>query len=172
MLLLLPIITSIILFSGSLFAAPAEKSSINGGGVILEGDNKISFGGNVKDIGGSFKGQWQINFHNVGNDILDKGKFHSTEIVEMNFYDGTNSTCATAMNFTAMGKWNGIPGYKLIFRAGDADDPKGLDTVRIEIRSPGGSQVYDTHDEDFTDESNCVGNARTGLDKGNIKINF
>lgn len=77
------------------------------------------------------------------------------------------------MNFTASGEWNGIPGYKIIFRAGDADSPKGSDTVRVTLYEPDGSDFYDTHwVDEFKDESSCVGTARTGLDNGNIKIDF
>ncbi len=72
------------------------------------------------------------------------------------------------MKFIAYGEWNGTPGYKLIFRAGDADSPKGTDTVRIELY--GTDMSYDTHASDFENESTCVGGARTSLDKGNIKI--
>jgi len=63
-------------------------------------------------------------------------------------------------------------GYYIWFRAGDADSPKGLDTVRVELYNPSNAKVYDTHGGDFTYESTCVGTARTGLDNGNIKIDF
>ena len=148
--------------------------SINGGGHILEdtgGKRKdwhdISFAGWVKcEDDAVFSGEFEVNFHDVSVDFLNKGKFHATNIVDANFYLGT--TC-NAMNFTATGDFNGMPGYTIIFRAGDSGSPNTQDTARIGLYY-GFSLIYDTHHGDFADESNCVGTARTGLDKGNITI--
>lgn len=154
---------------------------VSGGGQIIEevGDKKdwykISFGGGIWDVGSEgYIGDWEVNFHNVSVNLLDKTKFHTTAISEINFSPpGSSTTCVAAMNFTAYGEWNGVPGYKIIFRAGDADSPKGTDTVRVELYNPSNVKVYDTHwVNEFTDESSCVGTARTGLDNGNIKIDF
>ncbi|MGB3347003.1 MAG: hypothetical protein WBA71_07160 [Candidatus Humimicrobiia bacterium] len=153
---------------------------VSGGGQIIEemGEKqkdwyKISFGGGIWDVGSEgYMGEWEVNFHNVSDESLDKTKFHTTDIDVINFYPPSSDTCVAAMNFTAYGEWNGVPGYKLIFRSGDADSPKGLDTVRIELYNPSNVEIYDTHGGDFTDESSCVGEARTGLDNGNIKIDF
>lgn len=154
---------------------------VSGGGQIteeLEGLKhkdwyKISFGGGIWDVGSEgYIGEWEVNFHNVSNGELDKTKFHTTDISIINFYPPSSDTCVAAMNFTAYGKWNGTPDYKLIFRSGDADSPKGLDTVRVQLYNPSNVEIYDTHDGDFTDQSSCVGTARTGLDNGNIKIDF
>ena len=152
---------------------------VNGGGQMIEeeGDKKdwykISFGGGIWNVGSEgYIGEWEVNFHNVSVNSLDKTKFHTTDISIINFYPPSSNTCVAAMNFTAYGKWNGIPGYKLIFRAGDADNPKGLDTVRVELYDPYNVKVYDTYGGGFADESSCVGTARTGLDNGNIKIDF
>ena len=150
---------------------------VSGGGHLLEeidGNRKgwldISFGGAIADAGiYGLIGEWQVNFHNVNEEGFNKSKFHTTSITSLNFYTGT--TCV-AMNFTAMGELNHEPGYKMIFRAGDSGEPGINDTARVEIFNPQGSEIYDTHDGEFTDESNCVGTARTGLDNGNIKIEF
>jgi len=154
---------------------------VSGGGRLLEERSlrndwlNISFGGAVADAGTyGLIGEWQVNFHNVNNDEFDKSKFHTTSITDLNFYTG--ATCV-AMNFTAIGEWNHIPGYKMIFRAGDSGKPGGMDdTARFEIYNPGGTKVYDTWDgwdpSGFNSESSCVGSARTGLDNGNIKIEF
>ncbi|MFC2145318.1 hypothetical protein ACFLQQ_03215, partial [Actinomycetota bacterium] len=40
--LILSIIVGLILIPGNLFAAPAERNSVNGGGIILEGDYMYS----------------------------------------------------------------------------------------------------------------------------------
>lgn len=152
---------------------------VSGGGHFLEekpGKRKdwfgISFGGFVGIAGAEgLIGEWEVNFHNVGNNTLDKTKFHTTDISKINFYDSDSGTCAEAMNFTAYGEWNGIPGYKMIFRAGDADKQNGADTVRVTLWTPGGSLFYDSSAaSEFTDESSCVGSNRTGLDNGNIQI--
>ncbi|GAG98063.1 unnamed protein product, partial [marine sediment metagenome] len=122
-----------------------------------------------------YMGEWEVNFHNVSGDTLDKTKFHTTDISIINFFPPNDESCVAAMNFKAYGEFNGEPGYYIWFRAGDADSPKGLDTVRIELWQIGGGKVYDTSDKyggDFKSESTCVGTARTGLDNGNIKIDF
>ncbi len=154
---------------------------VHGGGHILEtgGADKrkdwfdISFGGFIGDAEaqGLF-GEWQINFHNVNNNDLDKSRFHATEITSLNLYVGNSGTCTEAMNFGANGELNGVPGYRIIFRAGDSSDPSSYDTdtVRVELFE-GNNKIYDSHGgTEFPDESNCVGTARTGLDTGNIII--
>jgi hypothetical protein len=162
---------------------------VKGGGQIIEDvggakkkeNYRISFGGNVWDLGSAgYKGNWEINFHNVGGDGdtygLDKTKFHTTRITDMNLYVGNNTSCHAALNFTAYG-WLGndhSQEYKVIFRAGDYIEPghrkAALDTIRIQLFNPSGTGIYDTHDDGFLDESSCVGSARTGLDNGNITI--
>ncbi|MFC1727156.1 hypothetical protein ACFL0Y_01410 [Patescibacteria group bacterium] len=159
---------------------------VSGGGQIIEekgskpkDNHKISFGGNVWDVGSAgYMGNWEINFHNVGVDEFDKSKFHSTDIRVINLYEGNTETCNEAMNMTMYGEWNGQPGYKVILRAGDFGPPGhfnevSFDTVRIELYEPGVGKVYDTHSGgEFSDESSCVGTARTGLDHGNLTIEF
>jgi len=147
---------------------------VYGGGHILQenGDKRkdwydISFGGLVGSASSEgYMGEWQIVFHNVRDDSLDKAKFHSTNITVMNFFAPTVS-CNGAVNFTIEGTLNGESGYKVIFRAGDEPD-----TVRIELYQ-GSSKIFDSSDTaggDFTSSSNCWGTARTTLDNGNITI--
>lgn len=166
--------------------------NVHGGGQIIEEQEferkgkpeeyKISFGGQLYDAGpaGIF-GDWEVNFHNVGDDDFDKSKFHGDEITEVNFFDGSSNTCDEAVNFTVLGSLDGEEGYRMILRAGDwgngnygnssnVEEDFNADTVRIELYKVGEGKVYDTHPNEFTDESSCVGSARTGLDKGNITI--
>jgi len=156
---------------------------VHGGGHMLEvlkGTIKrkdwldISFGGLVGYAGtAGLVGEWQINFHNVDKDLLDNSRFHTTEITSLNFYDRDSYTCTEAMNFGAIGEWNGMPGYRIIFRAGDSSEPSSYDTdtVRVTLWDPDGSVFYDSSwSTEFNDESSCVGTARTGLDTGNIII--
>jgi len=153
---------------------------VHGGGHMLEvnGDKRkdwldISFGGFIGDAGtAGLVGEWQINFHNTNDSVFDNSRFHTTEITELNLYNPTSTSCTGAMNFKATGEWNGFPGYSIIFRAGDSSDPSSYDTdtVRVTLHDSNGV-VYDTHwEEEFSDESSCVGTARTGLDTGNIII--
>ena len=60
----------------------------------------------------------------------------------------------------------------MIFRGGDFGSSGKKDTARVELYAPGEtSPVYDTYKPgEFKNESNCVGTARTGLDKGNLTI--
>jgi len=153
-----------------LFASPAYArralSRLTGGGMIVENGYRISFGGNIVErTNGFLRGQMQVNFHNVSNDETDKGRFHAGKIQTVNWYPANSATCTGAMNVTMIGRFNRQPDWKLIFRAGDNQD-----TVRFELFNPSGAKVYDTHAGDFTDESSCVGSARTGLDRGNLRI--
>ncbi len=155
---------------------------VHGGGHALEDDGAlkrkdwydVSFGGWIAKVGPDLVGEWQVNLHNVyngNNDSLDKGKFHATEFTVLNLYDGNSATCNDAVNFTAFGTWNGEAGYKMIFRAGDNGSPNNVDTIRVTLYNSGNTILYDTHSANgFTDESSCVGSARTSLDTGNITI--
>lgn len=155
----------------------SANAYVHGGGQMLETEGKIknwhkvSFGGWVADLGaGNYAGEWQVNLHNVGGDKLDKSKFHGTEVTAMNLYNGNSNTCNDAVNFTVNGTFNGEDGYRMIFRAGDLGSPNTADTARVTIYQ-GSTVVYDTHwSGEFSNESSCVGTARTGLDKGNITI--
>ena len=173
-------IVASVSFEGTTIAASAVQKTwydgfVSGGGQLVEEDNKrpdwhvISFGGFAASAGASgLIGEWQVNFHNVGVDAFDKSSFHTTSIYAMNFYDGE---CGIALNFYATGVWNGIPGYKMIFRAQDAGEPGSLDNARIELYNPGGTRVYDTDwPGEFTAESNCHGTHRTLLDNGNLQM--
>jgi hypothetical protein len=60
------------------------------------------------------------------------------------------------MNMTMFGTLNGVPGYKVIFRAGDFGAPgkwldDSFDTVREALFDPDDVPIYDTHDGDFED---------------------
>ncbi|MEN8251813.1 MAG: hypothetical protein ABFS32_23030 [Bacteroidota bacterium] len=152
---------------------------IAGGGQIVqapEGAKRpewsvISFGGWAQGPQvGPGTGEWQINYHNVSLSTLDKATFHSTDITDINYFVGNSGTCNSALNMTMYGSLNGMPGYKVIFRAGDFGSPGYVDTVRVELYSPDGAKVFDTHGSEFVDQSSCVGSARTGLDAGNVTI--
>lgn len=147
----------------------ANATSINGGGHIRDGDWDISFAGQVDESGGD----WVIQFHDVSVAAIDGGTFEATGLSEINFFDNDTDTCDAAMNMTLTGTFNGEPGWSVVFRAGDAGHTTSNDledTARVELSNTVGTEVYDTHDVDFTDESDCVGSARTALDAGNLKI--
>lgn len=146
---------------------------MSGGGQIIEEFedkkskewHKISFGGAVAEVGATYLGEWEVNFHNVGSNDMDKSKFHTTKILDLDFQNPIGN-CEAKVLLTAKGELNGVSGFVMKFRAGD-----NLDTIRIEILDPAGDPVYDTTDNgEFTDESKCAGKSRTGLDRGNITI--
>jgi hypothetical protein len=145
---------------------------VNGGGQLREGDGKnplkISFGGKLYRFGSDLECEWQVRFHNVGDDEFDKTKFHGETCTELNVFDP--GPAEGVVNFKVEGEFEGASGYTLLFRMEDRGEPGRDDTIRIELWN-GTSKTYDTHNSgEFTDESNNVGNARTGLDKGNIEI--
>jgi hypothetical protein len=158
---------------------------INGGGQIRADDPrsrkpfKVSFGGELYRVGGVLACEWQVNLHNVGNDALDKAKFHATECFDLTTWPPTSHptfdpTSDGVASFYANGRFNGDDGYVAIFRMEDYTEPGDQDTLRIEIYKgsvAAGNLVYDTYRSgDFPGESNNVGTARTLLDKGNIQI--
>lgn len=168
----------------------------DGGGHLLEegGFDKrkdfydVSFGGAVAcggDLDGGLGctsdllGEWQVVLHNVPDH--SGSTFHASEITDLNFFASTNTdpadpdACIAAMNFTANGTFDGIPGYTLTFRAGDSGDPasESTDTVRLTITGPGVD--FDTSMSAggvFPAVSDCVGSARSELDTGNVRIEF
>lgn len=161
---------------------PGCVPTLEGGGHILEGDGKrkdwkdVSFGTEVLDVGGGdFEGHLNVVFHNTSDADVDKGHFHGTDIEAVNLFDGNSALCHAALNMTVNGTFDGEDGWSVIFRAGDSPTIPATphaDTVRVELKNPSNVTVYDTHSGDFTDESSCVGTARTGLDTGNLTINL
>ena len=174
------ILIMVILSFGTLPAVADVGDGMNGGGQILEGTGKdglkISFGGfAVQTDVATYEGQFQINFHNVGDDLFDKAVFHGDEVIDMNFFPPTSDTCLSAMNMKVLGTLDGEPGFSVVVRFGDAGPPghwteQAFDTFRVTLQQ-GNASLYDTHG-DFTDESTCVGTARTGVDRGNLTIDY
>jgi len=170
-------------FSGQ-HAAANPGDSVSGGGQILDNtsDAKISFGIWANELAGSvFEGEVQNNFHRTTGQLPLKSKFHGNDVTEINFYNSDDASCNAAFNMTVNGTLDGEPGYSVIVRGGDAGSPgntnsaEPFDTARIQLfdaPDAGGTEIYDTHDVDFDDESSCVGTARTGLDRGNITIEY
>jgi hypothetical protein len=151
-------------------------ASVTGGGQIIAEDptdnrgNKpfrISFGGHLYRVAGDLICEWQVNFHNVSDDSLDKAQFHADSCSALNTYNWNVTPADGIVNFKAHGTLNGEPGYYVMFRMEDRTEPSVNDTIRIELHGP---TSYDTHWGDFPDESDNVGTARTSLDNGNIQI--
>ena len=77
------------LLIGVTIAVAGSHGSISGGGQLRENGEKqykISFGGWLKGEEDP-TGEWEVNFHNVGNDELDKTKFYTTDIRDVNYYE-------------------------------------------------------------------------------------
>lgn len=148
-------------------------AALTGGGQIIEDvgpkpndDHKVSFGSGLYRIGaGEYAGSLTVTFHNVSDEELDKSTFTSDAITDMNFFDHGGDPCDAA-NATVTGELDGEPGYTLIMRAGDNGEPGDMDTVRFELSGP---DSYDTM-TDFTPESDCEGQARARLDRGNLQV--
>lgn len=150
---------------------------ISGGGQIISDsgeDNakgkdiyyKISFGGGSYIVNGSyyFDGL-EVTFHNVSNNELDGSKFIGDKILAMNFNfpDGI-------ANYEVSGSLDNVPGYKMIIRVQDSDEPGFEDNLRFELYM-GSSKVYDSYNSnDFPGNSSTSGTARTYLDRGNIQV--
>lgn len=146
---------------------PVLLHEVSGGGHILDVEGKrknwndISFGMDFKNYDVGAEGNVTVRFHNVGFDELDKSTFHGSTFTEFVYAEGTGD-CDAAMRLRVEGTLNGEEGYQLTMRGGDNED-----TVRFELEGPGVN--YDSND-DWGNESNCQGNARADLDKGNLKI--
>jgi len=159
---------------------------VTGGGNITEGKGKsaakITFGGNVGyDLTGDEVGQWQCNFHSV-NEPNAIGHFHSTKITSLAFDDITAypdpdppPADYNKATFRAMGRFNGVDGWKIRVRLIDIGEPgKGNDSIRIELWDTTNTLVYDSYDHggagggDFPDEEGP--GLRTKLDGGNFQI--
>ena len=144
---------------------------VSGGGQILDGSFKVSFGGEayaIADTSGANVagvGSWTVQFHDVGEVGVSGTTFSGDEISDMNFFaDGS------VANFVVTGTWDGVAGHSVIVRAEDRGEPGSNDNVRFTLRNPGGGVVYDTFPADFPGESDNVGTARTSVDRGNLQV--
>jgi len=178
--------SSLVFLFGLQTALAATGWEVSGGGQIVENDDgyKVSFGVYGLETVTGYEGSLEVNFHNVGDDFVDKTKFNGETVKKITFYPPDSGSCNAALNMVVYGSWDGIPGYSVIFRAGDFNAPghwnpdaNQFDTIRIQLfdyEVPSASvysgHVYDTNADDFPAESKCVGKARTKLDRGNINI--
>ena len=122
-----------------------EYGGVTGGGSIVETSNAahITFGGNVRfNSDGTIVGQWQVNFHNVNNDTIDGGSFHSTSFSLLNWDQYKGHPTA---QFTATGRFNGQDGWSMNVRLADFGEPgRGNDSIRIILCSPDNPYDPDT----------------------------
>jgi hypothetical protein len=164
---------------------------ITGGGNINTGrgknEYKITFGGNVglMDDYGDPVGQWNVNFHNVSVDALDKGHFHTTEITSLTFKrlfmcdqpDPPDAYFNWAW-FKADGRFKGQDGWvedwSIDVRVADFGEGKhATDSIRILLYNDADVLVYDSWASgDFDAEDTCgwIYRLRHRLDGGNIQI--
>lgn len=184
---------------------------ITGGGIITEGHGKdapkITFGvhllikyvvnedGDPIDENGEVSangqllfaeppiGDFHINFHNISNDDLDKGKLTTTDIsavriAPLSYQDPEGDPNSIFVSMTADGKFNGEYGWSIVVRISDFGSPgnsKAIknnlsDAIRISLIDPDEIHVYDTAtlDGDFPREQSW----RTLLDGGNITVYY
>lgn len=160
------------------FPDPTLYGSISGGGQILDEDGrKISFGIWTNSLPGQqLQGELQVIFHKTS--VLQDGQqFHGTISSVPEFRPPDDASCNAQAAVTFSGSLDGVPGYKVTFFLGDSGSPgntnaaEPFDTVRIKLEVQSGNYViYDTTMGDFERESKCTGIWRSGLDRGNIKL--
>lgn len=152
----------------------------NDGDLKKKDHEQISFGGNVGvRLDGTLHGQWQANLHNVSDDSLDKGKFHSTSIDSVIFQNidtleeaAPPESVYNFIEFSATGRFNGEDGWSVTVRATDTGEPGNgknagadSDSLRVRLFDPNGVEVYDSQ-TDFPAQQGD----RHELDNGNIQI--
>jgi hypothetical protein len=118
--------------AGTIITVQDANAKVTGGGWISSG-GRTNFGFNAIPVAGGWKGQLQIRSSN------GKNLFHSPTVA------GLTRTANTA-KWTGTGKWNGLAGYSYIVGVVDngSSGSKKLDTISIQIKSPGGTTVYTT----------------------------
>lgn len=154
---------------------PAVSGRVTGGGQIRTESGvphrngrdinyKISFGiGAFCEDGVLSLHGTTVVFHNVSDGNIKGGKFMGEELTEMNFFaDGS------VANYTVLGRFNNVQGYKMIIRVEDAGEPGREDSIRFELYQ-GSTLLYDSL-SDFVGESENTGTARHLLDKGNLQV--
>jgi hypothetical protein len=162
---------------------------VSGGGQIRNDGWKVSFAGQLRGLathtpnerpsdrwdGSSPKGQWVVQFHNVSFPEISGGTFKSTSIESVVFFRPSVPVpnCVAATTVTALGRFNGEPGWTMALRAADVGQEASseeLDRVRITLSYPGGPD-YDTEfSGDFPLEGGCIGPHKTRVDAGNVKV--
>ena len=162
---------------------------VSGGGQIRDDGWKVSFAGQARGLathapsprldnrweGLNPKGQWVVQFHNVSFPEISGGTFKSTSIESVVFARRAvpEPNCVAATVVTALGRFNGEPGWTMVFRATDVGQrarSEELDKVRIGLSYPGGPDYDSEVSTDFPLEGSCLGPHKTGVDAGNVKV--
>ncbi len=161
---------------------------LTGGGQINTGtgtkktDNKVSFAGNLGYMADfSMVGNFQMNFHNVSVNSLDGAQFHSTDIVQLQFFndggDGPNPPPANAnvAYFEIDGRLNTkdgkfTDGYTIYAYVADRGEPGRNDSINFALWY-GGAVVYSST-WDFPADAALMNGDTVGtlLDNGNLQI--
>lgn len=172
--------------TSALGAASAARGGglwrLSGGGHIREGAWDISFGGQLTAFPGDPElprdGRLVVQFHRVSVDAVSGGTFRATSIDGVNFVlPGDPTRCLAAAFVALTGTFNGVPGWTLVFRSSDGGNGGSAlqdDTARFSLRDPSSVLMYDSAaggpGGEYPRESNCVGQGRSKLDNGNLKI--
>ncbi len=164
--------------------------SLSGGGQNREGQWKISFAGQTRGHalhapvdrtqnrweGHNPRGQWTVQFHEVSEPAVSGGTFKSTsmETIVFGLHPTPDPTCVGASTITASGRFNGSPGWATSFHVTDhgSRGRSGLtDRVRVALRDPGGTEVYDSEASgDFPLEGGCLGPHKNHIEAGNLTV--
>lgn len=162
---------------------------VSGGGQMLNEGWRVSFAGEVAGYaeftpstgsprwtGDDLDGQWVVQFHNVSNPAVSGGTFKSTAVGETLFILPAEPVpnCNAAAHFWLTGRFNSVPGWSvrvLITDVGPAVTKDAPDKARVYLLDPSGTQVYGMEDSgDFPLEGSCLGPNKSGVDRGNVRV--
>ena len=157
-----------------------EEPSFTAGGIITEGHGKdapkitFSVRGYV-DGDGQLAGHVTMTFHNVYSDDLDRGSYKSQDI---NYVNVDPREGFAFLQIGSVGEMNGEEGWIVSANLADSGEPGSvglsstglIDSIRITVREPGGTVVYDTAAQDQGPNFPREHAWRTNLDGGNAKV--
>ncbi|MFC1972587.1 hypothetical protein ACFLVE_04200, partial [Chloroflexota bacterium] len=167
------------------------EGSLTGGGQIVtddpelekEGQFKVSFAGKLgykADF--SLAGQYRMNFHNVSVGDLDGAKFHSSDIVELQFFkdsgDGPDPSLANpnVAHFIVEGRLNGEEGYTLDAYVADRGEPGNNDSINFKLLHGEDQDLIYSSEWDFPHDASIDKPISTDemktLSAGNLQMHF
>ena len=123
---------------------------------------------------GNLPGMTMI-FHNVYFDELDKASYKSTDITDV-YVDPREGF--SFLSIGSIGEMDGEDGWTVSANLADSGEPGSVklsstdlvDSIRITVREPDGTFVYDTAAQDEGPDFPREHSWRTNLDGGNVKV--
>lgn len=160
-----------------------ENGRVSGGGLIVEGPWRVSLAGQARVVGGpatpiwangvqfdDVDGHWVLQLHRVSGPQVDGATFRSTRVQRLQFFPNAGAVgCTAGARVHLEGALDGVAGWTALVIVVDGSGGND-DTVRLLMWGPSGEE-YRTN-LDFSGESTCAGERRTGLDSGNMTVRF